>query len=162
MIKVGHSNSGYNPDVLLNRGFKLFDTKNEACYAITGNSCHSAHSSKPKMSVTFHMAMMNAPLEPSQLRLCGSSFEDGASYSGIKFHETKLLLLYLTTKWNGKLNPLPKAIAGRTHWHYGSVNRTSCSGDTFVLINVTGVRFDGTNVNINNVAIEVPSQRIVW
>ena len=65
------------------------------------------------------MARMNVPMELSNLRLTVPLVNDGASYSTIGLHELKLLLIpYLRTNWNGKLNPLPNELAGRPHWQF--------------------------------------------
>ena len=100
-------------------------------------------------------------LELSHLRLSGPLLDDGAPYSGIGFHELKLLLPYLETNWNGKLSPLPKALAGRTHWQYGSGNHASDLRRMLGSIDITAILDDGTNVNITHVVIEGSSQWIV-
>ena len=77
------------------------DSKDESCNAINGKSYNSEQSSKPKKSVTFHLARMNMPHELSRLRLSGPVLDGGAPYSGIGFNELKLLLPYVRTNWNG-------------------------------------------------------------
>ena len=107
------------------------------------------------------MARMNMPLELSCLRLSEPLLDHGAPYSGIGFHELKLLLPYLSPNWNGKLNPLPKVLAGRTHWQYGSRNHASDSSRMLGSINVTAILDDGTNDNISHDVMKKSSQRIV-
>ena len=52
----------------------------------------------------------------------GPLLDDGTPCSGISLNELKVLSPYLTTSWDGKLEPLPEAIPDHTHWQHGSGN----------------------------------------
>ena len=99
---MGYWNSDHNPDGTLKPGFKSFDTEDESCNESNRKPCNSGQSLKSKKSVIFHIARSYMPLEISHLRLSGPLLNDGAPYSGIGFHELKILIPYLRTNWNGK------------------------------------------------------------
>ena len=90
--------------------------------------------------------------------LSGTLINDFAPYSGIVFHELKLLLPYLKINRNGKMNPPAKALAGRTLWQYGSGNHISEKRRILGSLIITAILDRGTNIEITHVVIGESSE----
>ena len=72
-----------------------------------------------------------------------------------------MLSPYLCTNWIGKLDPLPQAIADRTHWKYGSGSHLSDSRRMLGSIMISAKLNDGTMINIRHIVIEGSSQWLI-
>ena len=64
----------------------------------------------------------------------------------------------LRNNWNGKLDPLPSAIADRTHWQYDSGSHSSDSRQMLGSIMMPASLNDGIIINIRHIVIEGSSQ----
>ena len=80
-----------------------------------------------RKSVTFNMAKFNSSKDSHNAELVGPLLYHAAPYSGIEFHELKLLPPSLNANWNGKLEPLTESVSDRFNWQYGSGNHSSDS-----------------------------------
>ena len=104
------------------------------------------------------MVRLNDKSSFSSCHFIGPLLDDGAPYSGLGLVELKILSPYLHTNWSGKLDPLPRAIADRTHWKYGSGSHSSDSRRMLGSI-IISARLNGrTMINIRHIVIEGSSQ----
>ena len=108
----GHWHSDHHSDGSLKPGVKSSKTPPDA------SKSNSMPQKSDKRSVTFHMAKFSSSKASNDEKLVRPLLDDAAPYSGIGFHELKLLSPYLNTNWNGKLDPLPESVSDRSHWQY--------------------------------------------
>ena len=106
----GHRHSDHHSDGYLNPSVKSSKALPEA------SKFNSMPQKSDKKWVTFHMAKLNSSKDSNDEKLDGPLLDDGAPYSGIGFYEIKTLSPYLSTNSNGKLDPLPESVSGRSHW----------------------------------------------
>ena len=85
----------------------------------------------------------------------------GAPYSGLGLKEITILYPFLRTNWNQNLDPLPAAIADRTHWQYGSGAHSSESRRMLGSIIISAKLKDGTDINNRHIANEGSSQWVI-
>ena len=111
--------------------------------------------------MTFNMARLNGESCFSACHFIGPILDKGAPYSGLGLFELKVLSPYLRTNWIGWLDPLPQAIASRTHWQYGSGSHSSDSRRMLGSIMISAKLNDGTIIKIRHIVIERSSQWLV-
>ena len=151
----GHWHSDHHSDGSLKPGVKSSKSPPEAFKS------NSVPRKSDRKSVTFHMAKFSSSKNSSDEKLIGPLLDDAAPYSGIGFHELKLLSPYLNTNWNGKLDPLPESVSDRSHWQYGSGNHSSDSRRMLGSVIVSACLDDGTVIKINHIVIEGSSQWVI-
>ena len=98
--------------------------------------------------MSFNIVKLNNKRSFFPCHFIGPLLDDGAAYSGLGQVELKMLLLYLRTKWIGTLDPLPPAIADRTHWKYGTGSHSSDYRRMLGSIMISARLKDGTSINI--------------
>ena len=84
-----------------------------------------------KTFVTFHITKFNSSKDSNDEKLVSPLLDDAAPYSGIGFHEPKLLSPYLNINWNGKPEPLPEYESDLSHLQHRYVNHSSDSSLMF-------------------------------
>lgn len=77
----------------------------------------------------------------------------------MEIDELKMLSLYLPKTWRENFDPLPSAIADRTHWQYDSGSHSSYSRRMYGSVITSALLNDGTEISVRRVGITGSSQR---
>ena len=91
----------------------------------------------------------------------GPLLDDGAPYSGIGEHEFYILRSKLKTDFNGTFDEIPKEIAHRPYWQYGTGNHASKSKRIIGSIPIDAIYDQGNIVRLRHLVSEGSSQWIV-
>lgn len=163
--KYGHWKRNHNPDGSLPPHVKSFDSPQISQSRNDRNqsspSLDQGEKSKKK-TLSFSMAKLSGSSASLPITgLLGPLVDDGAPYSAIGQVELNLLTEHAGLQTDHKLDKIPKALKGHTHWQYGTGKHASPARRILGSTVLTAISDSSNSINITHLVLEGSSQWVI-